>query len=201
MTQIIRAAASDLDVLSAVIAEAFCDLPPSRWLISDRDARCQVFPGYFRLYLERALAHGIVHTTPERDAAALWIPIGPEPPDQPDGYPERLLATTTPWTERFLAFDAALDSRHPAGTPHHHLALLGVRPDRQGQGTGTSLLRLHHRSLDHAGQPAYLEASSPQNRRLYLRHGYADLGPPIELPGGPPMYPMMRKPLAQRRSQ
>jgi hypothetical protein len=36
-----------------------------------------------------------------------------------------------PWTERFLAFDEALDRHHPAGLPHHHLAILAVRPGRQ----------------------------------------------------------------------
>jgi len=195
MTPVIRAQAADAGPLSALIAEAFHDLPPSRWLISDEAARREIFPGYFRLYIEHALASGLVYTTPDRDAAALWIPIGPEPPDPPDGYPERLLAATTPWTQRFVAFDAALDRRHPAGTPHHHLALLGVRPGRQGQGTGTALLESYHRMLDtEARAPAYLEASNRRNRSLYLRHGYADHGPPIRLPGGPLMYPMWREP-------
>jgi len=195
MTPVIRAQAADAGSLSALIAGAFHDLPPSRWLISDEAARREIFPGYFRLYIEHALASGVVYTTPGRDAAALWMPIGPEPPDPPDGYTERLLAATAPWTPRFVAFDAALDRRHPAGTPHHHLALLGVRPGRQGRGTGTALLESYHRMLDtEARAPAYLEASSRRNRSLYLRHGYADHGPPIRLPGGPLMYPMWREP-------
>ena len=41
---------------------------------------------------------------------------------------------------------------------------------------------------------AYLEASDERTRRIYLRHGYADHGSPIELPGGPFMYPMVRHP-------
>jgi len=73
---VICAGAADLDVLSQVIADAFCDLAPSRWLIPGQATRRQVFPGYFRLYAEHALARGVVHTTPGRTAAALWIPAG-----------------------------------------------------------------------------------------------------------------------------
>jgi GNAT superfamily N-acetyltransferase len=191
---VIRADPADLDVLSQVIADAFADLAPSRWLIADPAARRQIFPGYFRLYLERALADGIVHTTPHRTAAALWIPAGADPASPPDGYAPRLAAATSPWTSQFLAFDAALDHHHPAGIPHHHLALLAVRPDRQGQGTGTALLNAHHAVLDHDGVPAYLEASDLATRHVYLVHGYADHALPILLPGGPVMYPMWRQP-------
>jgi hypothetical protein len=63
------------------------------------------------------------------------------------------------------------------------------------QGTGTALLRACHHHLDYdLGAAAYLEASSLRARRLYLRHGYTGHGPPIHLPGGPPMWPMWREP-------
>jgi GNAT superfamily N-acetyltransferase len=192
---VIKADAADLDTLSHLIAEAFHDLPPSRWLIADPAARRQIFPAYFRLYAEHAMASGVVHTTPGRTAAALWIPAGQHGPGQPVGYRERLAAATSPWTGRFLAFDLALAARHPVGVPHHHLAILAVRPDSQGQGTGTTLLRAYHQILDQdARAPAYLDAADLRTRQLYLRHGYADHGPAIHLPGGPLMYPMWREP-------
>ena len=190
-----RADPADLEALSQVIADAFHDLPPSRWLIPDPAARQEIFPGYFRLHVEHALASGVVQTTTGRDAAALWLPAGDDTARQPPDYPTRLATATSPWTSRFLAFDAALDQRHPAGIPHRHLAILAVRPGQQGQGTGTALLRAYHRVLDRdAHVPAYLEAASEHTRSIYLRHGYADHGPPIRLPGGPVMYPMWREP-------
>ena len=193
---VVRADPADLDVLSQVIADAFWDLAPSRWLIADPAARREIFPGFFRLYLEHALAHGVVHTTPGRTAAALWLHVGQDAAGQADGYYARLAAATSPWTDRFAAFDAALDRHHPAGIPHHYLAILAVRPDKQGQGTGTALLRAGHAALDDEGMPAYLEAAGPHTRDLYLAHGYV-LRPdaPFYLPdGGPPMWPMMREP-------
>ncbi len=197
---VIRAGAADLDVLSHVIAGAFCDLAPSRWLIPGQAARRQVFPGYFRLYVERALARGVVHTTPGRTAAALWVPAGDQEAGPPDGYDARLAAVTGPWVSRFRIFDAALDRHHPAGTSHWHLAILAVRPDRQGRGTGAALLAVGHAVLDRVrGTPAYLEASSVRARDLYLARGYALLpGAPFHLPGdGPPLWPMWRQPGAR----
>jgi GNAT superfamily N-acetyltransferase len=193
--QVVPADAADLDTLSQVIADAFHDLAPSRWLIADPDARRRIFPGYFRLYVDHAMASGTVHTTPDRSAVALWLRVGEHPEDQPDGYSARLSAATSPWTSRFVAFDAALDRHHPAGVPHHHLAILAVQPDRQGQGTGTALLRTYHQMLDRDTRaPAYLEATDLRTRQIYLRHGYTDHGPPIQLPDdGPQMYPMMRE--------
>ena len=191
---IVRAHDADIDVLSRVVADAFGDLAPCRWLIDDLAARREIFPGFFRMYVEHALADGVVYTTAGRTAAALWIPAGPEGPGQPGGYGERLAEVTGQWAERFVVFDQELDAHHLTGVAHHHLAVVAVRPDLQGQGIGTALLGAHHAILDDGGIVAYLEASDERTRGLYRRHGYADYGGPIELPGGPFMYPMVRHP-------
>jgi GNAT superfamily N-acetyltransferase len=192
---VVRADEADIGVLSEVIADAFYYLEVSQWLIPDPDARRAIFPGYFRLYVEHAITDGIVHTTADRASAALWIPVGRQGPRPPGDYASRLAAATGRWLNRFQAFDATLDRYHPAGLAHHHLAVLAVHPDRQGQGTGTALLRAHHAALDHDGIPAYLEASDSGSRRIYLQHGYADHGTMIQLPDrGPHMHPMVRPP-------
>lgn len=192
---VVTAGAADADVLSQVIADSFHDLPPSRWLIADPGERARIFPAFFRILVDWALADGSVTTTPGRDAVALWIPAGQEPPSPPADYPDRLAAVTGLWASRFEAFDATLEEQHLAGTPHEWLAIIGVRPDRQGSGTGSALLSARHRELDRDGRPAYLEAASPRARDLYLRHGYTlRPGAPFHLPdGGPPMWPMLRE--------
>ena len=197
--QIVRAGQADTGVLAQVIAEAFFDLTVCRWLIPDGTARRAAFPGYFGLYVEHAIADGLVETTPDRAAAALWIPgTGPSAP--PDGYTGQLAAITGPYLANFLAFDERLDRHHPAGTFHEHLAILAVRPDRQGQGIGTALLHARHAALEGEGIPAYLEASDERTRRLYLDHGYADHGTPIEFADGVRMYPMWREPRTADRA-
>lgn len=191
---VVTAGPADLVTLSQVIADAFHDLAPSEWLVPDPAARREIFPPYFQLYVEHALTDGVIHTTPDRTAVALWIPAGPDAPGPPAGYSERLAAITGPWAYRFRAFDGTLDRHHPTRFPHQHLAILAVRPDKQGQGTGSALLRAHHHTLDHDTHvPAYLEASGPRTRDLYLRHGYVlQPGAPFHLPdSGPPMWPMV----------
>jgi GNAT superfamily N-acetyltransferase len=191
---IVPATARDVGTLTEVIAEAFHGLAPSRWLIPSPVTRRQVFPGYFRLIVRHAMATGVVHTNAARTATALWLPVGESGPTAPAGYGAKLAEVTGPHAERFAAFDAALERHHPAGRAHHHLAILAVHPGQQRQGTGTALLAAYHTLLDDAGMPAYLEASGPGTRALYLRHGYRDHGEPIRLPGGPLMFPMWRWP-------
>jgi GNAT superfamily N-acetyltransferase len=146
----------------------------------------------------RALAAGILRTTPRRDAAALWLPAGPGTPDGPGNgstgdYDRQLAAVTGRRAGRFRFFDQTLDARHPP-VAHWHLAILAVHPRAQGHGTGTALLRAGHQMTDADRLPCYLEASDRRTRRLYLRHGYGDHGMPLLLPDGPLMYPMVRDP-------
>ena len=190
-----QAEEGDIHVLSLVIADAFFELDVSQWLVPDSDARRDIFPPYFRGYVEHAMADGLVLTTPARDAVALWLPIGPDGPGAPpDDYIERLAGITGPHLDRFTALDEGFDTHHPAGIPHHHLAILAVRPDRQRLGIGTAMLHSRHAILDRDGIPAYLEASDFDKREIYRKHGYADYGDPIRLPDGPMMFPMWREP-------
>jgi len=86
--EVVRAGEADIDTLARVIAEAFFPLAVCRWLIPDGPARRAAFPGYFRLYVEHAIADGLVYTTRGRDAAALWIP-GDGPSEPPEEYARR----------------------------------------------------------------------------------------------------------------
>jgi GNAT superfamily N-acetyltransferase len=199
---VVRAGECDLEVLSQVIADAFHDLAVSQWLIPDPDSRREIFPGYFAIFVQEALEHGVVHTTPDRCAAALWIPSRHGPGTGPADYDRRVEEVTGPWAAQFRLLDAALSARLPSFRCQH-LAMLGVRPDRQHRGIGAALLDTRHRELDQPpGDRAYLEASSPQTRTIYRSHGYLDHGGPIELLDGPSMYPMLRTPsVPSRRGQ
>jgi GNAT superfamily N-acetyltransferase len=188
-----RASTSDIATLSHVIAGAFFCLAVSQWLVPDPDARRAIFPGYFAIYLEHALAEGLVLTTPARDAAALWMPVGPDGPGEPPaGYHGLLAAFTGPHLARFEALDEAFGQHHPIGIAHEHLAILAVRPGRQHLGVGTALLDARHFILDRKGMPAYLEACDLTTREIYRARGYTDLSQPIQLPDGPALYPMWR---------
>ena len=143
-----RADPDDAQELSDLIALAFHDLPASTWLIPDSATRHEIFPDYFRLYVDHAFEAGAVYTTAERSAVALWLQNDGKPHDEPPaGYDARLAAIAGGWIDRFRAFDAQLDKHHPSGERHDHLAILAVHPTLQGQGVGTALLDAHHEAL------------------------------------------------------
>lgn len=194
--EIERATADDLDALSHLIAVAFDPLASSAWLVPDSRERQRMFPPYCRLHVEQALFRGTVEVTRDRSAVALWFPVPLAGMPALERYDERLADITGPHIERFRAFDRAMGTRHPHRVQHEYLGVLAVHPTHQGQGRGSALLRHRHQQLDRETPPtpAYLEANDLRARALYLKHGYRDLGEPIELPDGPSLYPMWRSP-------
>ena len=75
--EVIPASPADVGTLSQVIADAFHDLPPSPWLISDPVTRRRIFPAYFRLYVEHAMANGPPARRAGIGAAGSVPPEGP----------------------------------------------------------------------------------------------------------------------------
>jgi GNAT superfamily N-acetyltransferase len=188
---IVRLDETEKETAAALIAEAFVDLPAARWLVPDPGQRVEILGRDFTILVGHALRHGHVDLLDDRSGVAVWFDrTRPVPP--PDDYPRRLRAACGDHHERFEHLDDLFDAHHPAAR-HHHLALLAVAPGRQGVGRGSALLAHHHRHLDRAGLPAYLEASSESSRDLYLRHGYR-VGAPFTLPDGSPFWPMWREP-------
>lgn len=63
----------------------------------------------------------------------------------------------------------------------------------QGQGLGSTLIRAVLDRCDADGMPAYLEATSEDNRRLYAQHGFVDTQQ-IVIRDSPPLFCMWRDP-------
>jgi len=170
ITTIRRAGFDDLAQTASVLAAAFQDDPVFTWCVPDATRRAAVLPTFFRVVANAIAVHDDIHVAAVTsrpvsgaiDGAAMWLP----PEAAPVGDLE------APFAELFgddagRAFEIVglLEEHHPM-TPHHYLWFLGVAPAAQGQGIGSALLR-----QDRPG-PAYLEATSKDNRRLYERHGF-----------------------------
>ncbi|WP_341716546.1 GNAT family N-acetyltransferase [Micromonospora sp. FIMYZ51] len=185
------ATATDAGPLIAVLAEAFHHGPVADWLVPDPDGRRSVYYRYFADAFDHALTHGKVYTTSDQSAAAIWYPRLHPTPARPRTRDKQLEAIAGIHAERFMLLEQILAAYHPAEA-HHYLAYIAVDPARQNHGIGAALLTDHHRHLDHLALPAYLEATNPRNRQLYLRRGYTT-GPTLTLPaGGPTIWRMWR---------
>jgi GNAT superfamily N-acetyltransferase len=89
-----------------------------------------------------------------------------------------------------LELFAQLEVHHPT-TTHWYLPFIGVDLVAQGRGIGTAMLRRGLARCDTDGSLAYLEASSPHNRRLYERHGFEAVAE-LRVADPPPLWPMVR---------
>jgi ribosomal protein S18 acetylase RimI-like enzyme len=190
--QIVRADSTDAGWIAELIGSAFQDLEATEWLVPDRGVRAGILPRNFEIYVEHALTYGEVNVTHDRTGAAVWIPRLDKLPAIPN-YDDRLAAACGEAVDRFRHLDGLFDEHHPE-PPHHHLAFLAVRPDRQRLGIGSALLAHHHAMLDRDGISAFLEASSTRSRDLYARHGYLPCGKEYGLPNGALFWPMWRDP-------
>ncbi|WP_375550858.1 GNAT family N-acetyltransferase [Rhodophyticola porphyridii] len=175
--------------LLTVLAAAFEADPPVRWLYPELSAYQTHFPDFARAFGGAAFAR---NTHQARDGgAALWIPPGGGPSE---GAIEAVIENSIPAERHSSVFSVfeAMEAFH-IEEPHWYLPLMGVVPERQGQGLGSALLRPVLELCDADRVPAYLEATTVRSRALYLRHGFESLGT-IDVGGCPAIHPMLRKP-------
>jgi GNAT superfamily N-acetyltransferase len=84
-----------------------------------------------------------------------------------------------------------VEKQHPRDE-HVYLALLGLRPDRQGRGLGGRLIEPGLAYADEHRLPCYLESSNPRNVPFYERHGFEVTGSHVYTEGRPVTF-MWRK--------
>ncbi|PGH52309.1 GNAT family N-acetyltransferase [Streptomyces sp. Ru87] len=196
-----RAGAEDREWIASLLGEAFHEDPVSSWVFPEERRRRELHPRFFGVFLGAALAEGAVEVTEDRSAAALWLDVPavaeedvPAAIAEDDEVAALMRKESDPENERAETVGRLTARVHPRLRAHRYLMLLGVEPDRQGQGLGSALLAPALRRCDAEGVPAYLEASNARSRALYEREGFRFTGRTVDLPGGPPMWPMWREP-------
>ena len=188
-----RAGYGDLTAVARVLAAAFHDDPVVRWLVPDEATRRADLTPIMRVFAARFQPHGENCINETRTGAAVWQPPGATySPDDDARFEIALAAAAGEAVGRAAQLSEVMEAAHPTA-PHHYLMLLGVQPDQQGTGIGSELLRSVLDVADAAGEPAYLEATSPLNRALYERHGF-DVTGELRCPDGPPLWAMWRDP-------
>jgi GNAT superfamily N-acetyltransferase len=168
------AAAGDLEAVAGTIALAFYADPVWSWAFPDDDRRAGQFRRWWPLFVESALPHGWVWTTPAAETIAVWTPPGkPElTPEAEARIPvllDELLGARAPTVlGALLQFEAA----HPHDEPHYYLGFVATHDDHRGQGLGEQLLARNLELIDAEHLPAYLESSNPKNLARYERLGF-----------------------------
>ncbi|MET9389619.1 GNAT family N-acetyltransferase [Streptomyces sp. NPDC006624] len=190
---------ADRDLVVRLLDGAFQDDPVSGWVFPGVEDRRAKHPGLMAAFTDIVLAAGRVDVTEDGSACALWLSVPAEDGhDGEDEGPAQVRQAVDPDNERIELIGRLTAAVHPSGRAHEYLWMIGVAPDRQGEGLGTALIGSVLERCDREGLPAYLEASSARSRKLYERLGFALAGPVLELPDGPAMWPMWREPRAHR---
>lgn len=176
----------DRELVTRLLDEAFQDDPVSVWVFPDAAHRRAKHPGLMGMFTEVVLAEGRVDVTEDGTACALWLPVPADAghADEEDDGPVRLREAVDPDNERVELIGRLTAGIHPAGRAHEYLWMIGVAPERQGEGLGTALVRSVLDRCDREGLPAYLEASNADS--------HAALRAPRLRPHGAPSRPAGR---------
>jgi Acetyltransferases len=192
-----RAAGHDLPTMVETLTEAFLDDPFVTWWMPDPDRRRHLLPAFFEIIVDVHHAYDELYVTDPVAAAAVWVPPGCQPTEEQAEQVVGVVVDAIEETaERLLCALQLMGEHHPED-PHAYLFFLATRRQWQSRGLGSALLREVLDRCDREGAPAYLEATSPANLRLYLRHGF-EVTAEIPLPDGPSLWPMWREPAMRR---
>jgi ribosomal protein S18 acetylase RimI-like enzyme len=193
-----KASADDGPRIASALAGAFLDDPVFCWVCPDDERRQRMLPDFFALFIRAMTRHDEIYVAGEGTGAALWAPPGRAAvaEEDADEFGRRLNEMSGVDAERMFAVSKLLDEHHPPGS-FYFLQFVGVGPDSRGHGIGSALLAHMLERCDREGARAYLDATSPRNKRLYERHGFL-AGGEYAPEGGPPMWPMWREPTTGR---
>jgi GNAT superfamily N-acetyltransferase len=188
----------DRELVVRLLDEAFQSDPVSGWVFPGAEHRRTVHPRLMAAFADIVFEHGRIDVTDDGTACALWMSVPADAPDEDADGPARLREAVDPENERVELVGRLTAGIHPAGRAHEYLWMIGVAPERQGEGLGTALITSVLDRCDREGLPAYLEASSARSRGLYERLGYRLVDRPLDLPDGPQMWPLWREPQTSR---
>jgi len=189
-----KATHADVPAMVDAMAHAFYEDPVFCWLFPDDERRLEQSRRYFSGRTRILMRQGEVYTVDGAPAAAMWA--------RPDDWRDPPMDVLRQFTAlmpalgrripRSLAGLRVIEENHPAA-PHWYLAVLGTRPERQGEGLASALLGPVLRECDRLEIPAYLETGKERNVHFYTRHGFK-VTKEIQMPKGPPMWLMWRDP-------
>ncbi|MDJ0953465.1 MAG: GNAT family N-acetyltransferase [Acidimicrobiia bacterium] len=164
----------------AVLGRAFYDDPQWSRMMPDDDVRRVRLPMMFEGAAQMTIAaKGVPQRTAGFEAVALWLAPGRDVGFRAmlgSGFASARWAFKPPRQDFRLMmrvmrqFDRK--KKQLMTEPHWYLMALGVDPDHQGRGHGSTLVRHGIERADRDGRMIYLETETEQNLDFYTRLGF-----------------------------
>tara|TARA_B100000287_G_scaffold45113_1_gene40408 strand:- start:859 stop:1440 length:582 start_codon:yes stop_codon:yes gene_type:complete len=187
--EIVKATIKDLERIKGVLKLGFASDALMRWVFPDASAFLKSFDVWMEEFSKIALENDIVYSEKNFYGSSLWHPPRVE-------FDVSVLEPTFEFIpldriEMVANFFEELKKYHPEDS--WYLAFIAVDPAQQRKGIGSFLLKEALKAIDESGDRAYLEASNEQNKALYERHGFVEIGK-VQMQDSPTAYPMIRDP-------
>ena len=188
------ATAADAGQAAQTLARAFYDDPVFSFFLQNDSTRLKKLESVMRILFKLGEPHRSCFVTDNYESVTLWRP--PNEWDVPfTAYiinGPALLSAFGGGIFRVLGTMDMMEKHHPH-EPHWYLQTIGTDPKLQGKGYGGVIMRHTLATADAAHMPCYLESSKDTNIPIYQSFGF-ELTGEMQVPGGPKIWPMWRKP-------
>ena len=172
---------------------AFADEPLTAWIHPDEATRREHLRLMFDASLQEAIGSESVIVAVAHDNSPLGASIWHQQSPLPSIEDEDEIPGDDLLSQRLRMIQKATDGRRPQ-IPHLYLPSMAVRPQSRRLGIGGMMLAAGFERAAASAVPVYLEASSPDNRRFYARHGFSNHDAPIHIADdAPTLQPMWRE--------
>ena len=186
--KIVKASITDLERVKGVLKLGFASDALLRWVFPDASSFLKCFDIWMEEFSKIAFENNIVYSEENFYGSSLWHPPGVE-------FDNSSLEPTFEYIpsdriEEVAKFFEEFEKYHPEDA--WYLSFIAVDPAQQRKGIGSFLLKEALQMIDERGDRAYLEASNEQNKALYERHGFVEIGR-VQFEDSPPAFPMIRE--------
>ena len=179
--QVIRLTETHVKLATETLAQSLNKYPLFTTFIPNIAERKAKLPIIFEFMIRFGIRYGEVYTTsPNFEAVAIWFPsenvewtalkmirVGGFALIY--NYLRNLSVMSKLMTYNDYAFEI---HNRQASFPHWYLALLGTKPNCQGQGFARKLLQYMFTRIDKENMPAYLETHDRENIPIYQHFGF-----------------------------
>ena len=186
--KIVKVSSTDLERVKGVLKLGFASDALLRWVFPDASSYLKCFDIWMEEFSKIAFKNNIAYSEENFYGSSLWHPPGVE-------FDNSALEPTFEYiapdrVEVVVKFFEEFEKYHPEDA--WYLPFIAVDPARQRQGIGSFLLKEALKMIDESCDRAYLEASNEQNKALYERHGFVEIGR-VQFEDSPPAFPMIRE--------
>lgn len=186
-----------IDDAAMTMALAFHDDPLLLVMQPDESKRTEFGRWFLGMFMHLAISRGQFWGNEDASAAAVWLPPGETDMSTLDllraGMWRLPFKLGPRGSTRFLRMMSLVEPLHEAvDGPHWYLGMVGTRPELQGQGLGSELVKIGTDQADASGVPCYLETGTDENVAFYRKRGF-EISGQAEFEGYT-VYGMIRQP-------